>query len=131
MNQAAAVVVVTFGLFLIGLTGVVFMRPAVAERFLRAFASSAKAHYTEQAFRLMIGASLVVLSQTMWQPTLFRVTGWAIIISSLALILTPWQWHHRFATHALPKLIRFMKLYAIGLLLFGVLLLYGVFGRGR
>ncbi len=123
--------VVTFGLFLIGLTGVVFMRPAVAERFLRAFASSAKAHYTEQAFRLMIGASLVVLSQTMWQPTLFRVTGWAIIISSLALILTPWQWHHRFATHALPKLIRFMKLYAIGLLLFGVLLLYGVFGRGR
>ncbi len=131
MNLAAAVVVVTFGLFLIGLTGVVFIRPAVAERFFRAFASSAKAHYTEQAFRLMIGASLVVLSQTMWQPTLFRVIGWAIVISSLALILTPWQWHHRFATHALPKLLRFMKLYAIGLLLFGVLLLYGVFGRGR
>jgi hypothetical protein len=131
MNLVAAVVVVTFGLFLIGLTGVLFMRPAVAERFFRGFASSAKTHYTEQAIRLLIGASLVVISPTMWQPSLFRIIGWAIIISSLALILIPWQWHHRFATQALPKLIRFMKLYAIGLLLFGVLLLYGVLGGSR
>ena len=131
MNLVAVLVVVTFALFLIGLTGFVFIRPMVAERFFRAFASSAKAHYTEQAFRLIIGASLVVIAPTMWQPNLFRIIGWAIIISSLALILTPWQWHHRFATHALPKLIRFMKLYAIGLLLFGVLLLYGVLGPSR
>jgi hypothetical protein len=131
MNLVEAVIAVTFGLFLIGLTGVVFIRPAVAERFFMAFASSAKAHYTEQAVRLIIGASLVVLSPTMWQPFLFRIIGWAIIVSSIVLILAPWQWHHRFATHVRPKLIRFMKLFGIGLLLFGVLLLYGVFGRSR
>src|SRR5579871_4000571 len=124
MNLVAAVVVVTFGLFLIGLTGVVFIRPAVAERFFTAFASSAKAHYAEQAFRLTIGASLVVISPTMWQPNLFRIIGWAILISSVLLILTPWQWHHRFGTHVLPRVIRFMRLFAIGLLLFGMLLIY-------
>jgi hypothetical protein len=129
MNLVAVVVIVTFGLFLIGLTGVVFIRPAVAERFFMAFASSAKTHYTEQTIRLIIGASLVVLSPTMWQPNLFRIIGWSIIIPSIVLILTPWQWHHRFGTHVLPKVIRFLKLFAIGLLLFGVLLLYGVFGR--
>jgi hypothetical protein len=130
MDLVGVIVVVAFGLFLIGLTGIVFIRPAVAERFFMAFASSAKAHYTEQALRLTIGASLVVTAPTMRQPSMFRIIGWAIIISSIVLILTPWQWHHRFGTHVLPRVIRFMKLFAIGLLLFGVLLIYGVFGPG-
>jgi hypothetical protein len=63
----------------------------------------------------------------MWQPKVFWFVGWAIVLSSLVLVFTPWQWHHRFGEKVLPIVIRRMKLFAIGLLAFGVLLIYGVF----
>ena len=94
MRSLAGILVVAFGLFLIGLTGLVFARPSLAGRFFRSFARSAPAHYIEQAVRLLIGASLVLFSPAMWQAHSFRVIGWAIVISSLALLLMPWRWHH-------------------------------------
>lgn len=126
MNVVAEIIVVAFGLFLLGLTAVALAKPAIAERFFTAFASSARTHYTEQAVRLLVGASLILRSPAMWQPRLFWLVGWAIVVSSLALILTPWRWHHWFGEKARPVLIRRMKLYALGLFAFGALLLYGV-----
>jgi hypothetical protein len=130
MSVVAAVVVVLFGLSLITFTGVAFAKPARAERFLMAFASSARTHYVEQVFRILIGAALVVLSSTMWQPNLFWLLGWAIVVSSAALICVPWQWHDRLGERLRPMLVRHLKLYAVGALAFGVLLLYGVFAGG-
>ena len=121
MTLLAGIVVVACGLALIAFTGVVFARPALAERFLMSFASSARADYMEMALRLLIGTSLVVLS-----PAMCRVIGWAIVISSVALLLMPWRWHHRFGRRVLPTLIRRMKVYAVGVFAFGCLLLYGV-----
>ena len=126
MNLLAGIVVVAFGLFLVGVAGTVFARRALAERFLMSFASSARAHYVEQAFRLLIGASLILFSPAMRQPALFRFIGWAIVISSVALLLVPWRWHHRLGERVLPMVVRHMRLYALALLAFGVLLLYGV-----
>ena len=126
MNAVAGAILVAFGLFLVGLTVVVFAKPAVAERFFMSFASSARTHYTEQIVRLLIGASLIIRSGAMWQPKVFWLVGWGIVLSSLVLILTPWQWHDRFGEEVRPMLIRHMKLFAVGLLAFGVLLVYGV-----
>ena len=130
MSQVAAVVVVGFGLLLIVLTGVAFAKPAIAERFLMRFASSARTHYIEQIFRLLIGAALVVLSPAMWQPTMFWLVGWAIVVSSAALMCIPWQWHHRLGERMLPIVVRHLRLYAVGSLAFGALILYGVFAGG-
>jgi hypothetical protein len=130
MSSLAGIVVVACGIFLIGLTGVVFVRPTLAERFFMAFASSARTHYLEQALRLLVGSSLVVLSPAMWQTNLFRLVGWAIVVSSIGLILIPWRWHHRLGIWVLPVIARHMKLYAVGLFAFGALLLYGVFAVG-
>jgi hypothetical protein len=127
VNAVAGAILVAFGLFLVGLAIVVFAKPAVAERFFMSFASSARAHYTEQVIRLIIGTSLVIRSAEMWQPKVFWFVGWAVVLSSLVLILSPWQWHQRFGEKVRPMLIRRMKLFAVGLLAFGVLLLYGVF----
>jgi hypothetical protein len=127
MNAVAGAILVAFGLFLVGLSVVVFAKPAVAERFFMLFASSARTHYTEQVVRLLIGASLVIRSGAMWQAKVFWFVGWAIVLSSLVLIVIPWQWHHRFGEEVRPMLIRHMKLFAVGLLAFGVLLIYGVF----
>lgn len=127
LSLFAETVVVVFGLFLIGLAWVVFVKPAIAERFFTSFASSARAHYTEQAFRLLIGGSMVVLSPTMWQADLFRIVGWIIVVTSVGLLLIPWRWHHWFGQWAIPLVVRHMGLYAVGLSAFGALLLLGVF----
>lgn len=130
MNSIASAVIVAIGLFLIGLAAVVFMKPLLGERFFMAFASSARTHYLEQAFRLLLGSSLVVLSPAMWQSGTFLFLGWIIVISTIGLMLIPWQWHHRFGQLVLPILVRHMRLYAVGLFAFGALLLYGVFASG-
>ena len=126
----AAVVVLVFGLSLITFTGVAFAQPARAERFLMAFATSARTHYLEQGFRILVGAALVVLSSTMWQPKMFWLFGWAIVVSSAALICFPWQWHDRLGERVRPMLVRYLKLYAVGAFALGVLLLYGFFAGG-
>src|SRR5580700_6106642 len=126
MSAVAGAILVAFGFFLIGLTVVVFAKPAVAERLFMAFASSARTHYTEQVVRLLIGAALIIRSGAMWQPKVFWLVGWGIALSLLVLILTPWQWHDRFGEEVRPRLIRHMKLFAVGLLAFGVSLIYGV-----
>jgi len=130
MSVVAAIVVVAFGFVLIAFTGVVFAKPAVAERFLMRFASSARTHYVEQVFRLLVGAALVVRSPVMWQPSIFWLVGWAIVVSSAALMSVPWQWHHRLGERVGPILFRHLRLYAVGAFAFGALLLYGVFAGG-
>lgn len=126
MSVVAAVVVVAFGLCLVGFPGVAFAKPAIAGRFLTAFASSARAHYVEQVLRLIVGAALVVRSPAMWQPDMFRLLGWAIAVSSAVLLCVPWRWHRRFGERVLPLLVRHLKLYAAGSFVLGALLLYGV-----
>jgi len=106
MSLLAGTTVVVFGLLLIGLAVAIFVAPAFAKRFLLSFASSARTHYTEQVIRLLVGASLVVFSPAMWQADIFHVIGWAIFISSLVLVLLPWEWHHRFGERVRPMLVR-------------------------
>ena len=130
MSVAAAVVVVAFGLSLIAFPGVAFAKPAIAERFLTAFASSARTHYVEQVVRLLVGAALVVRSPVMWQPRMFWLVGWAIVVSSAVLLCVPWQWHHRLGVRVLPLLVRHLRLYTAGSFAFGALLLYAVFAGG-
>jgi hypothetical protein len=127
LRAVAAVVVVAFGLCLIALLIVASAKPAVAVRFLGAFANSARAHYLEQVGRLLVGAALVIRSPAMWQSAIFRLIGWGIVISSAVLLCVPWQWHHRLGERMRPLLFRYLRLYLLGAFVFGVLLLYAVF----
>ena len=126
MSVAAAVVVLTFALSLVAFSGVVFVRRKSAERFVGAFASSARTHYAEQVVRVLVGAALVVRSPLMWQPNAFRLVGWAIVVSSAVLLCVPWQWHRRLGERVRPLLVRYLGLYAAGAFALGALLLYGV-----
>jgi hypothetical protein len=63
----------------------------------------------------------------MWQANTFRIIGWAILVSSVALMLFPWQWHQQFGARILPFFIQHMRWYAVGALAFGLIILYAVF----
>ncbi len=125
MKLLSGIVVVAAGLFLIGLAIVVVVKPVLAERFLNSFASSARAHYTEQALRLVAGSGLVLFSPSMWYAELFAFLGWLIVVTSVGLLFIPWQWHHRFGKWAIPLAIRHMKWYAISAFALGAFILYG------
>ncbi len=127
MTLLSGLVVTAFGLFLIGLAGVIIGAPARAERFLRAFASSATAHYTEQGLRLLVGAAIVNVASAMRYPELFRLFGWVIVITTVGLLLIPWQWHRTFATRVMPPVYRQMRWFGLGAAVLGVLVLYSVF----
>jgi hypothetical protein len=127
LTVLAGVVVVGFGLFLIGLAASIHTTPSQAERFLRGFASSALTHYTEQGVRLVVGAAFVTFASSMRHPELFTLFGWIIIVSTAGLLLIPWQWHNTFASLVMPPVFRRMRLFACGAFALGAFILYGVF----
>jgi hypothetical protein len=127
VRSLSGVVVVGFCLFLIGLAVVIATRPSLAEQFLRSFARSARAHYTEQVLRLVVGAALVNAASSMWQPELFTIFGWLIVVTSVVLLLTPWRWHHTLGTWMMPPVFQHLKLFGLGAFALGAFILYSVY----
>jgi hypothetical protein len=126
VSVLCGIVVVGFCLFLIGLAVVIATKPSLAERFLRSFASSARAHYTEQGLRLLVGAAIVNFASSMWYPELFKLFGWLIVVTAVGLLLVPWRWHHKFGMWVMPLVIRHMRLFALGASALAAFILYGV-----
>jgi hypothetical protein len=120
----SGVVVVGFCLFLVGLAVVIVTTPPLAEQFLRSFATSARTHYTEQGLRLLVGAAIVNFASSMWYPELFELFGWLIVVTTVGLLLIPWQWHRELATWVMPLVIRCMKLFALVASALGAFILY-------
>lgn len=129
MTRLAGAVVVTTGLYFLGLALSIVVTPVRTKRFLTSFASSARAHYTEQVLRLIAGAAIVAFSPEMRFPVVFRVFGWLIVATSLGLLVVPWRWHRRFGAWAIPLAIRHIKLYALGAFVLGAFLLFAVLPR--
>ena len=126
MTWLAGVVVIGSGLFLVALAAAIVVMPARIERFLNSFASSARAHYIEQALRLIGGVAFIVFAPQMQFPDVFRIFGWLVGLTAAGLFLIPWRWHRRFGEWAIPLAIKYMKLYALGAFALGVFILYAV-----
>lgn len=126
MHALAGSLVVAFGLFLVGLGATCLAAPARVVRFLSAFAQSARAHYAEQAVRLVFGAALVDFSPAMAQAEAARLLGWVLVGTTLALLCVPWRWHRRFAEAVVPPVLRHTALLGVGALAAGAILLYAV-----
>ncbi len=124
MNILSGIIVVTFGLCLIGFALVVAVKRQLAEKFLRLFASSVKSHYTEQILRLIVGTAILIFSPSMWYSDLFRIFGWIIVITTVGLLVMPWRWHQRFAEKVIPLVIRFIAMYGVASFVLGAFILY-------
>jgi len=104
----------------------IVFKPQRAEGFLSSYASSARAHYTEQVGRLVVGAALVIFAPSMWYSNILYIFGWILVVTAIGLMLIPWKWHHKFGEIVIPLTIQFMKFYAVGALLLGILVLYSL-----
>ena len=126
INLLSGVVILFFCIFLIGLAIVIVIKPQRAEQFLSSYASSARAHYTEQIARFIVGIAIVVLAPSMWYSNLFNLFGWILIVTTIGLLLIPWTWHYKFGEWAIPLALRYMKIYSLGSFVLGIFILYGL-----
>jgi hypothetical protein len=130
MSRLAVLPVLAAGLYLVGLGVVALLRPDLARRFLARHASSARAHYTELALRLLAGGGFVLSADQLMWPAPFQALGWVLIGTTLVLLAVPWRLHRRFAAWSVPLATRRMDLLAVGSLAGGAVVLYAVLGRG-
>ena len=101
-----------------------FMAPEWVKGFLLAFASSFKVHILEMTARLVCALAFVVNAPQMKWPFIFEAFGWVLVITTLCLLLLPWQKHRQFAERFVPPAIKFIRLIGSSALFFGVLLLF-------
>ncbi|MBW3566983.1 MAG: hypothetical protein KY410_03325 [Proteobacteria bacterium] len=120
----AVVTGVALGMVATALLGVA--APEHLRRFLRGFASSARAHYLEMLVRVIAGAAFITYSPEMTPQDIFRLFGWIIVLTSAALLLVPWQWHRRFADIVIPVVVRHLPLYALVSLALAAFIVYGM-----
>lgn len=118
--------VIAGAIYLIGFAAFIFARPMQADAFLRLFASSARAHYTEQFLRLLAGIGLILYAPYAAWGSAFWILGCALIISATLLLILPWRLHQRFGERVIPAVIRYKLIYATGSLLLGMLVLIGM-----
>jgi hypothetical protein len=126
----ALALVVSTGLYLVGLAAVSLLAPARAARFLLGFAGSALAHYLELLIRLLVGGAFVLHAPRMPFTSFFVLFGWVLIVTTVGLIAVPWRWHRRFARWSVPYALRSLKLVAIASLAFGLFVLAAVLRGG-
>ena len=125
-NAIVLIVVLLFGVYLVGFAVVSFVSPSFSRRFLEKFATSVSTHLLEQTFRLIIGTAFVLYSPSMLFAKLFEVFGWVLVISSLVLLVLPWCWHRNFSLWAVPFATHNLKLVASGSFIIGVTVISAV-----
>ena len=74
--------------------------------------------------RLLVGWALVNRASSMWYPDFFTMFGWLVVVSTIGLLLTPWQRHRQFAMLVMPAVVRRMRLFALGAAVLGAFVFY-------
>lgn len=102
-------IVMASGTFLI-LLGLACLRlPASAANFLRGFAATARLHYTELLMRMIVGTAFLVHGPSTSLPTAFDSVAWVLLVTTTIMFVIPWRQHRRFANHAVPIAISFIR----------------------
>ena len=126
MQVFAGLFVLLAALWLMGFAIWCLLRPLSASRFLEGFATTARAHYTEQVLRVLAGIALVLHAPYMRSPFFIYGFGWVLVATSTLLILLPWRWHQRFAQWAIPLAVRNLRSYALSSFALGALLAWAL-----
>ena len=104
MEFASRLIVIGFGIWMIGVSGLIFMRPDFALSSLRKFASTHLINYTELGFRLIVGLGFVGLAPQTNYAVALKGIGIFLAATALILMLVPRVWHHKYAVWWADKL---------------------------
>lgn len=118
--------VVVSGLYFCALAAASLFVPSRAIRFLLGFANSQRVHLIELLTRFVVGGAFVIHAPRMLVPGVFSLFGWVLVVTTACLLLLPWQWHHRFAQHVVPRATRYVTFIGLCSLALGLFILVAV-----
>jgi len=129
LNSIALIVVLLTSAYFIALAVASIVVPGRTAAFLLGFASSAQAHYVELLVRIFVGVAFLSHAPFMSHPRVFTLVGTVLVATSLALLMVPWRWHHRFAQAVVPHAVRYLVIVGMVSGGAGVFILLSVFNR--
>ncbi len=104
MELASRLIVGAFGLFMIGVSLLILVRPKIALMALRKFASTHLIHFTELGLRALIGLGFIGIAPFTDYGTPVKIWGVFLIITAFGIMLIPRRWHHAYAVWWAGKL---------------------------
>ena len=104
MEIASRLIVIAFGIWMIGVSGVIYKRPEFALTSLRKFGSTNLINYTELGLRLLVGLAFIGLAPHTNYPLSLKYAGMFLAATAIILILIPRTWHHKYALWWADKL---------------------------
>ena len=111
--------------YLLILGALVFIRPAVVNRFFEGFASSGRINFLEAALRLINGLAFVAVSPETKLPVVFFWFGAVLAITAIPMMFL-YRFHKRQAVWAIPFAKRILPLMGVVAIALGVLIAWAL-----
>jgi hypothetical protein len=120
-------IVILFGVFFIGVSGLILIKPTIARATLRKAGSTYFINYAEITLRMLPAIVLILAAEHAKFPFVFKVFGWFMIFTSLVLYFVPRKWHHQFSNASADVLKPlYFQLISPFAFLIGVLIIHSV-----
>jgi len=97
-------IVGAFGLWMMGVSVLILLRPIMMLGALSKMASTYLINYTELSLRLLVGIGVVGLAPFTTYTKLLHICGGFLIFTAIILMLIPRRWHHAYAVWWAGKL---------------------------
>ena len=127
MILIAKSLIIVFGIFVICSGLIMLFAPEKARQILRKAGSTNFINYAEITIRMIPATGLILASDFSKYPTLFKILGWFMLITSLVLYFGPRRIHHGYSLKC-AEIIKPLYFQIISPLafLFGAALIYAV-----
>jgi len=126
VTTVAPLMIMVFGLFLVGVSCLMLANPPTAIRFLDQFASTTFINLLEATLLIIFGAAFIWYAEFSKFPNTLWVFGLLLIVPGVGIYLVPREWHRRYGVWSTKLVTPYLRLLAPLSLLFGVLLIYAV-----
>jgi hypothetical protein len=123
----AKYLIILFGIFFIGVGLLMLIKPETARATLRKAGSTNLINYGEITIRIIPAVALIIISDLSKYPSIFKLFGWFMLLTSLVLYFVPKKLHHDFSNKCADILKPFyFQLIAPFSMAIGILLIYCV-----
>lgn len=104
MVLISSLIIVTFALWLIGVSLFALFRPAHAVAAIGMFASTDFINYLELGLRGLVGVAFVFTASLSPAHRLFAFIGWGLFVSAVIIAVLPRRWHAAYAQYWSKKI---------------------------
>lgn len=97
MITIAIIIVIAFGILLIGVGFLMLFAPQKSREILKKAGSTHFINYAEITIRMIPAIALILYADFSKYPRFFKILGWFMLLTSLVLYFVPRKMHHNYS----------------------------------